>query len=86
MYVELNALSCKIFLQLKLNNHIFLKLSTSLKSLDDFLCVVEPEIEGISGLERKTSDLMKMMNLFNRVKTKQNDFEAKYLLTFHIQI
>ena len=40
-----------------------------LKELDEFLKRTEPEIEGITGEERDTASFMKMMRLFNEVRT-----------------
>lgn len=41
-----------------------------LEKHDMFLKRIEPEIEGITGEERDTASFMKMMRLFNEVKTE----------------
>ena len=40
-----------------------------LTELDIFLKRTEPEIEGITGEERDTASFMRMMRLFNEVRT-----------------
>ncbi len=40
-----------------------------LTELDSFLKRTEPEIEGITGEERDTTSFMRMMRLFNEVRT-----------------
>ena len=40
-----------------------------LSELDEFLKRTEPEIESITGAEKDTVSFMKMMRLFNEVRT-----------------
>ncbi len=40
-----------------------------LENLDEFLKRIEPEIESITGEERDTASFMKMMRLFNEVRS-----------------
>lgn len=48
---------------------LFEQVTDMLEKHDMFLKRIEPEIEGITGEERDTASFMKMMRLFNEVKT-----------------
>lgn len=48
---------------------LFDQVTDMLEKHDMFLKRIEPEIEGITGEERDTASFMKMMRLFNEVKT-----------------
>lgn len=49
---------------------LFEQVTDMLEKHDMFLKRIEPEIEGITGEERDTASFMKMMRLFNEVKTE----------------
>lgn len=49
---------------------LLLQVTDMLEKHDMFLKRIEPEIEGITGEERDTASFMKMMRLFNEVKTE----------------
>lgn len=49
---------------------LFDQVTDMLEKHDMFLKRIEPEIEGITGEERDTASFMKMMRLFNEVKTE----------------
>ena len=40
-----------------------------LENLDEFMRRIEPEVESITGEERDTASFMKMMRIFNEVRS-----------------
>jgi len=59
-----------------------------LQKLDEFLKRTEPEIESITGEERDTASFMKMMRLFNEVRSDLLIIYLKFglniFLIFHL--